>query len=373
MLRIGFCLHAMQVAGAEVLVSQIIHRLKDHIDPTIFCLDSIGQLGEELQSQGIPVVVLNRKPGLDIAMARRYANELNQRQIQLVHAHQYTPFFYTALARFRGANRTKILMTEHGRHYPDQVSSKRRLVNRWFLTRYADHSTACCRFSAQALEQNDGFRNVEVLYNGIDLSHHPARKSDSERAELRTRLGMRADHKYIVCIARFHPVKDHPTLLQGFAELAKAEPNVRLLLVGKGPDEDSLRALASDLGIADRIEFWGVRRDISDILQAADVFSLTSVSEAASITLLEAMANGCPVAITDVGGNGEHITHGEHGLLSPRGDHQSLASNLKQLIHEPEVAQRLATSARARVQSQFQLSKAIDRYLTHFRALAATQ
>ncbi len=184
---------------------------------------------------------------------------------------------------------------------------------------------------------------------------------------------MRADHKYIVCIARFHPVKDHPTLLRGFAELAKSEPNVRLLLVGKGPDEDSVRALATDLGIADRVEFWGVRRDISDILQAADVFSLTSVSEAASITLLEAMANGCPVAITDVGGNGEHITHCEHGLLSPRGDHQSLASNLKQLIHEPEYAKRLATSARARVQSQFQLSKAIDRYLTHFRALAATQ
>jgi glycosyltransferase involved in cell wall biosynthesis len=371
MLRIGFCLHAMQVAGAEVLVSQIIYRLKDHIDPTIFCLDSIGQLGEELQSQGIPVVVLNRKPGLDIAMARRYATELNQRQIQLVHAHQYTPFFYTALARFRGANRTKILMTEHGRHYPDVVSSKRRFVNRWFLTRYADHSTACCRFSAQALEQNDGFRNVEVLYNGIDLANHPARKSDSERADLRARLGMRPDQKYIVCIARFHPVKDHPTLLRGFAELAKTEPNVRLLLVGKGPDEDSLRALASDLGIADRVEFWGVRRDISNILQASDVFSLTSVSEAASITLLEAMANGSPVAITDVGGNGEHVRHGEHGLLSPRGDASALANNLHQLVNLPDFASDLAIAARERIDREFRLEKAISRYMSLYKNLVA--
>jgi len=373
MLRIGFCLHAMQVAGAEVLVSQIIHRLKDHIDPTIFCLDSIGQLGEELRIQGIPVVVLGRKPGLDTALAKRYASELNQRNISVVHAHQYTPFFYTALARFRGATRTKILMTEHGRHYPDIVSAKRRWINRWFLTRYADHSTACCRFSAEALERNDGFRNVEVLYNGIDITHHPERKSESERAELRARLGLKPDLRYIVCIARFHPVKDHPTLLRGFAELAKSEPQSRLVLVGTGPQEKELRALVNELQIADRVEFWGVRRDISDILQACDVFSLTSVSEAASITLLEAMANGCPVAITDVGGNGEHVTHGEHGLLSPRGDHRSLSNNLKQLIREPQYAHRLAASARARVQSQFQLSKAIDRYLTLFRALAATQ
>jgi glycosyltransferase involved in cell wall biosynthesis len=223
------------------------------------------------------------------------------------------------------------------------------------------------------LERNDGFRNVEVLYNGIDITHHPERKSESERAELRARLGLKPDLRYIVCIARFHPVKDHPTLLRGFAELAKSEPQSRLVLVGTGPQEKELRALVNELQIADRVEFWGVRRDISDILQACDVFSLTSVSEAASITLLEAMANGCPVAITDVGGNGEHVTHGEHGLLSPRGDHRSLSNNLKQLIREPQYAHRLAASARARVQSQFQLSKAIDRYLTLFRALAATQ
>jgi glycosyltransferase involved in cell wall biosynthesis len=368
-LRIGFCLHAMQVAGAEVLVTKIIESLRDSMDPTIFCLDSVGKLGEELIAQGVPLVSFERKPGLDLSVAKRMAQELTARRIELVHAHQYTPFFYTALARLRGASRTKILMTEHGRHYPDVVSPKRRWINRVVLSRLADRSTACCAFSARALEQNDGFRNVEVLYNGIDASDHPARKSDADRDALRTRLGLRPERIYITCIARFHPVKDHETLLRGFGILHSQLPETRLILVGTGEREATLRGLAEELGLGSAVEFWGVRRDISDILQACDIFSLTSVSEAASLTLLEAMANECPVAITEVGGNPEHVVHGVHGLLSKRGDPIGLAENLKALAGDPSGARRMAQAARQRVTSEFRLSSAIARYGELFRQI----
>jgi len=371
-LRVGFCLHAMQVAGAEVLVTQIIERLKGKIEPTIFCLDSIGKLGEELQAKGISVVLLDRRPGLDKAVPGRLAREFKSRRIQVVHAHQYTPFFYCALARLVGGGSTRILMTEHGRHYPDIVSAKRRWVNRLLLSNLAAHSTACCAFSARALERNDGFRNVEVLYNGIDSSLHPQRKSPAERQELRERLGLSSELVYITCIARFHPVKDHATLIRGFAKLHSVMPQTRLLLVGTGPQEAVLRSLVTELGVASAVEFWGVRRDISDILQACDVFSLTSLSEAASLTLLEAMANGCPVAITDVGGNPEHVTHSEHGLLSPRGDSEALAENLRRLVSDPKSAEQMAQAARLRVTSQFRLSDAIDRYEQLYDKLAAS-
>lgn len=359
----------MQVAGAEVLVSQIIDTLAGRIEPHIFCLDSIGQLGLELSSRGVPVVVLGRKPGIDLSLARRFAHELNNRRIQVVHAHQYTPFFYSALARMRGASQTKILMTEHGRHFPDVVSSKRRFVNRWFLTRYADYTTACCRFSAEALERLDGFRHVEVLYNGIQLDRHPSRLNEVDRQGLRQRLGLADDCRYIVCIARFHPVKDHGTLVRAFALLKKTHPKTGLILVGTGPEQSAMEALARELEIHDSVEFWGVRRDISDILQACDVFSLTSVSEAASITLLEAMANECPIAVTDVGGNGEHITHNVHGLLSPRGNPQKLSKNLSTLLVETELSMGMARNARHRVEQQFRLENAIARYAALYESL----
>jgi glycosyltransferase involved in cell wall biosynthesis len=181
---------------------------------------------------------------------------------------------------------------------------------------------------------------------------------------------MSPDTVYVVCIARFHPVKDHETLVRGFAILHSKEPATRLLLVGGGPQEGFLRNLVEQLGLGDSVEFWGIRRDISDILQACDIFSLTSVSEAASLTLLEAMANGCPVAITDVGGNPEHITHGVHGLLSKRADPQGLAENLERLIRDPVEAARMSRAARDRVTRDFLLSRAICRYEELFSQLA---
>lgn len=369
-LRIGFCLHSMNVAGAEVLVTQIIERLADRMEPTVFCLDSVGKLGEELQAKGVPVIAFGRKPGLDSGIASRFARELRDRRIQVLHAHQYTPFFYSALARMRGARSTRILMTEHGRHYPDVVSAKRRWINRLVLSRLADHSTACCAFSAKALEDKDGFRNVEVLYNGIDASAHPSRKSFQERQAIRNRLGLDPACIYITCIARFHPVKDHATLVRGFAILYREHPQTRLVLVGTGPDEAKLRSLVGELGITQAVEFWGVRRDISDILQACDVFSLTSLSEAASLTLLESMANGCPVAITDVGGNGEHIAHGVHGLLSPRSEAPALAANFKRIVEDYPSAERMAQAARERVSREFCLASAVEKYAELYRSLS---
>ena len=369
-IRVGFCLHAMNVAGAEVLVTQIIDRLNGRIEPTVFSLDSIGKLGEELQGKGIPVISFGRKPGFDRGVIAGFARELQSRRIDVIHAHQYTPFFYSGLARIRGSRSTKILLTEHGRHYPDVVSAKRRWINRLLLSRLADHSTACCAFSARALEQKDGFRNVEVLYNGIDASDHPARKSAKEREQIRARLGLSPDLRYIACIARFHAVKDHATLLRGFAGFHTKYSQTRLVLVGTGPEEQALRGLIDQLGIAHCVEFWGVRRDISDILQACDAFSLTSVSEASSLTLLEAMANGCPVAITDVGGNGEHITHGVNGLLSPRGDSEALAVNFERILLDYSEAESMARASRERVEVDFQFSRALARYMELYSSLS---
>ena len=113
-INVGFVMHTMQVAGAEVLVTQMIQQLAEQINPTIFCLDAIGKLGEQMQDKGVPVVILDRKPGLDLKVAKKLSIAAKQREIQVLHAHQYTPFFYSALSRLLYGNRSKILFTEHG-------------------------------------------------------------------------------------------------------------------------------------------------------------------------------------------------------------------------------------------------------------------
>ena len=379
-IRIGFVMHVMQVAGAEVLVERMIEELSDQIEPTIFCLDAIGTIGERLRDAGVPVVVLGRRPGLDWSLASRFATEISQRRIEILHAHQYTPFFYSALARLRGA-KAKILFTEHGRHYPDVISAKRRWANRLLLSRFADRSTACCAFSAAAIRDIEGFGSCDVLPNGVPLDDLPPRGDAAEQIALRQRLGLSPDSRYVACIARFHPVKDHPTLLRGWAELiqqlpdkalatGQSQPDVKLLLVGDGPERPQLESLCRELGIVDSVNFLGIRRDVADILRAVDVFTLTSVSEAASLTLLEAMASECPPVVTDVGGNGEHLTDGIEGRLVPRGDATALATALADLIVNPEVAQQYGQAARGRVLRQFDLKSAVAAYALIYRQLA---
>ena len=305
-LRVGFVMHIMQVAGAEVLVAEIIRRLGERIQPTIFCLDGIGTLGEQLQQQGIDVVCLNRHPGFDRSLAFRFAREIRQRKIDVLHAHQYTPFFYSALTRLLGARRTRIILTEHGRHFPDVVSPKRRIVNRLLLSRLADRINACSQFSGSALSQLDGFPadRVEVIYNGVDTEQFLA---PPDTSTARTQLGLDPQRLYVAMIARFHPIKDHESVLRAFQVVCQQRDDADLLLVGDGELRAAMEQLACDLDIRKRVHFWGVRDDVATILQAIDVFTLSSISEAASLTLLEAMACGRPVSVTHVGGNPEIV------------------------------------------------------------------
>jgi glycosyltransferase involved in cell wall biosynthesis len=367
-LRVAFVLHAMQVAGAEVLVAETVRRLAGRIAPTVFCLDAVGPLGERLRAEGVEVVCLGRRPGRDWRVAWRLANELRARAVEVVHAHQYTPFFYAALARLTMWRAPRVVLTEHGRHYPDVVSRLRRTANAWVLDRLADAVNAVCAFSAESLHRVDGFssKRIEVIENGIDL---PRYEPAADRAEFRRRLGLRPDRRHVVCVARFHPVKDHAMLLRAFAAVAAARADVNLLLVGDGPLRGDLERQAAALGVADRVRFLGVRSDVPDLLRAADVFALTSVSEAASLTLLEAMASRLPVVVTAVGGNPEIVRDGREGLLVPRGDAAAAAAALLRLLDDPAAAAAMGEAGRTRVEERYQLDRTIEAYFHLYQRL----
>jgi N-acetyl-alpha-D-glucosaminyl L-malate synthase BshA len=368
-IRVAFVLHVMQVAGAEVLVAETIRRLGHQIEPVVFCLDAIGPLGEILRGEGVAIHAFDRRPGWDVSVVTRMAQQIRTCRTQVLHAHQYTPFFYGALASRWAREGTRVIFTEHGRHYPDVVRTSRRVANRVVFSRLADRVTAVCDFSARALREVDGFgaRPIEVIENGIDVDRYgPAR----DRASLRRSLGLDPGRRYVTCVARFHPVKDHPMLLRAFGQVAPRHPDVDLLLAGDGPLRPSLEALAADLGMAGRVRFLGVRRDVPAILAASDVFVLSSVSEAASLTLLEAMATGVPVVVTDVGGNPEIVRDGVDGLLTPRGDAGAMAGALDRLLSDAALAGRLGCQARERAQAVYRLDRTVQRYADLYRELS---
>lgn len=365
-IRVGFVVHVMQVAGAEVLVRETIRRLGPAIEPTIFCLDRVGQIGDELVKEGVDLVCLDRKPGRDWGVSRRMAKHATDRKIDVMHAHQYTPFFYAALAKPLTRPPFQLILTEHGRHYPDIVNPKRRAFNRLVLDRFADAVNACIKFSAVALSRNDGFRGnrITVIENGIDVEHYGPTE---DRPALRRRLGLDPVAPLVVHVARHHPVKDQAMLIRGFAEVST--PGARLVMVGDGPLRGDLEALATSLGVRDRVDFVGIQSNVAEWLRAADVFVLTSLSEASSLTLLEAMATGLPVVVTAVGGNPEIVRDGVDGLHVPRGDWQACGAALTRLLNDATLRTTLGTNGRQRTHERYRLNQTIGQYFALYKRL----
>lgn len=348
-------LHTLHVGGAEVLAARLVRRLRGRDDFVFACLDELGTLGEELRGEGFTVEVLRRKPGLDLGCAWRLARLLRRHKVAVVQAHQYTPFTYAELARlFYPA---PVLFTEHGRHQPDYPRKKRMLFNRWMLRR-KDHVVAVGEAVKQALVVNEGIPpgRIEIVYNGIDTDRFTP--SPSLRETVRSELGLRQNDFAVMQVARLDYLKDHPTAVRALSRV----PDARLFLVGEGPERPAIDAEVARLNLADRVHFLGLRKDIPRLLQAADVFLLTSTSEGIPLTLIEAMATGLPVVTTDVGGTAEVVVEGTTGYLAPAQDDAALAVALRRLDDDVALRQRLGEAGRQRAVERFSEAQMAERY-----------
>lgn len=368
---IAHVLHRLDRAGAEVLAAGLAGALRDRYRFVFLCLDGLGPLAEALAADGFVVEALGRQPGIDRRLAKRLRSRLEAHDAQLVHAHQYTPFFYSAMSRgiFNpSAPRRPILFTEHGRHYPDTPSLKRTLANK-LLLRKPDRVTAVGRFVKQALIQNEAIPpdRITVIYNGIDPGPEP---TDQDRVLARERLGIDAHRPLVMHVARFHPVKDHATAIRAFARLHADRPDALLVLVGGGEGRSAIEAQAAELNLADAVRFTGPVDNARELIPAADLCILTSLSEGVSVTLLEAMAAAKPVLATDVGGNPEVVTHNRTGALAPRGDDARLAQAMHELLAHPAYTQRqLGSAGRAKLLEQFTAERMHNDYASCYQAM----
>jgi glycosyltransferase involved in cell wall biosynthesis len=163
----------------------------------------------------------------------------------------------------------------------------------------------------------------------------------------------------IVSVARFEAPKDQATLLAALARLADLD--WQLDLVGDGPTEAAHRALARRLGIAERVRFLGYQPDVAAILAGAQIFALSSRSEAFPRSVLEAMRAGLPVVASDAGGVSEAVENGVTGALVPRCDAASFSEALRRLIRDSALRQQQGAAARTRYQAHFRLEYMIEK------------
>ena len=211
---------------------------------------------------------------------------------------------------------------------------------------------------------------IKVMPLGIELE--PFLASDSARGGFRTDLGLDGRERLVGIVGRLFPIKNHRLFLEAAAVVARAEAHARFIVVGDGILRPELEACARELGIGDRVLFTGWRRDLPRIYADLDVLVVSSDNEGTPVAAIEAMASGCPVVATSVGGVPDVIRHGETGILVPPRSPRELAEGISAVLQDQALRAGLGEKARADVQERFDSRRMIaDGERLYLRLLAA--
>jgi len=293
----------------------------------------------ELAQAGIPVHDLAMACKWDVRILPRLARLLRRERIQILFTFMFHP---TLLGRVVG-RLCDVPVRISSERVMEWEGRGRRLLNRWTVP-LATHVVAVSGGVAAYAARE--FRippdRLTTIPNGVDLDHFRPVRRDRNVAP-----------PVIGCTARLHAKSDHATLLRAFARVSVRWPEARLLLLGRGPEEPRLRALAAALGISARVRFEGEQPDVAPYLSQMDVYVQPSVAEGMPNSVLEAMAAGLPVVATAVGGTPEVVLDGQTGLLVAPGDPSALADALLSLLADRRLAERFGRASRARVETHF--------------------
>lgn len=344
------------LGGTERQLAEIARALdRAHFEPHVGCFRPEGMRGDELRASNIPVVrfpVRSFYGSSAWTSARRMGRYLRQNRIQLVHTFDVPLNVFGVLAA--RAFHTPLVMSSQ-RAYRSLAPSMLRPLLR-VTDRLSDSIVVNCQAIRRHLIEDERVpaERIEVCYNGIDTSQfHPAHvERVPELREASLTIG-------VVCALR--PEKGLFTLLEGFARVRDEQPGLKLAIVGSGPLKAALEARSSELGIREMCVFQDATRDVPNWLRSLDIFVLPSFSEALSNALMEAMACGCAVVGSRVGGNMELIDEGRTGLLFDAGNPEQLARCLRLLISNNELRHRMGSAAGCSIQQNFSLLAAATR------------
>ena len=307
---------------------------------------------------------LGKRPGLDWRMVTRLWRVIREVKADVLHAHNEGAGFYAGLAGLLAGR--PVITTRHGASFGLDTLWVRRAAG--LLSR----RTVCVGKDVVRLaRQVDHLpaSRVRLIYNGVDTSQFaPDAKA---RARVRAELGFADTDRVLISVGRLALEKDYATLLQSLATAQGVAGQASLILVGDGPQREALSQEAERLGLAGRVRMLGDRQDVRDLLAAADVFVLSSISEGVSKALLEAMAVGLPVVATSVGGTPEVVEEGVTGLLVPPSRPDVLGQALDgRFCDDSSLAERLGRAGRERAQERFSVQATVAAYVELYREVA---
>ncbi len=370
--RILHVINSFDIGGNERFLVELVRRLdRVEFDQEV-CVPDRGRdysfdLKQICESLDLPVHVIEARHNLDAGIGRALRALMAARGYDIVHTHLVLSQFWGRRAAMAAG--VKRIISSEQNAYRFKVYPPFRWIEQR-LTRATERVIACSEHVRDHLVRNVGLppEKVAVVYNGVDTeAFAPADTDDPARAATRAELGIESGEKVIGTVGHLNRQKGHDVLIEAMAKVLEREPAARLVIAGRGPLRKRLEALAVKRGVAEKVTFAGLVSDVARLLKAFDVFAFPSLWEGFGIALVEAMATGLPVVASETGGITEIVQDSVSGLLVRPGDRRELAEGLIEVLHEADLARKLAQNALARIRERFALERTVEQVATIYR------
>jgi L-malate glycosyltransferase len=362
-----------RTGGTERHLAQLVAGLKAWaFDATVVVFDrGENPLLEGMAAAGVPVIHLpvgrEYVPNA-LIQAWRLWRLIRQQRYDIVQTyHQKADTYGALIARAAGVRHLISSKRDTGQlRKPLHTFLNRRLSGLFEAIIMAADGV---RAAVAARDRLDASARIITIYNGVDTRQFRPPQA-AERVAARAQLGFEEEDFVVGMIAGLRPEKNHDVLLAALTQLAPQVPRLRVLLVGAGPLLEHYRAQVAQGPLRAATVFAGDVPQVRDYAWAMDVGCLTPGSnEGFSNAVLEQMATGLPMIVTDVGGNAEAVAAGESGYVIAPGASAALAQALRRLCQDPALRAAMGRAARARVEARFSLEQMCARHAQLYRLL----
>ncbi|WP_102226395.1 glycosyltransferase [Acidimangrovimonas sediminis] len=370
--RIRHVIDGLGPGGAERLLAAYLPRIASQgfeVDVVALQEKFGNHMHGALTDGGIPVTRLEVSKLRNLRQVRSFLQNMRATAPDLIHAHLE---FATLLGSLSGRMLNRpVVATLHTLDLPGL--SSRRDMRRWLMyrtmARWTDRTICLTNANAESARNSGlGRARILVLPNGVEIEDYDAPPRTS-RAELRRSFGIAPTAPLIVSVCVLRPEKGVDRLLRAFPAIREAVPAAHLLVVGDGVMRAKWEELAWSEGIADRVHFAGQRRDVADIMRAADLFALPTLFDAQPTVVMEAMAARLPVVASHVGGIPDMVEDGITGRLVRPDNPSALARAIIPLLADPALAQGYGAAGRQRVETDFSMDRQIAKLCTLYDGL----
>lgn len=360
-----FIIWSLEKGGAERFLASLVQNLdREKVDPVVCCLNWKGIWAKELEEKGIKVIALEKKMGLDLRAFFKLIKFMKQERFDIVNTQLWeSDTMGRAAAILAGIP----VIISTAQNVDVWKKWRHRAIDR-VLSFWTDKIISVSEAAREYYHKEVGIPSskITVIPNAIDTSKF---ENTGKIDHLYDELGVKKENFVLTCVGRLTEQKGQVYLLDSVALLKDRYPNIRVLLIGEGENENSLRKLCADLHINTMVHFLGFRNDIAQILKLSDALVLPSIYEGLPLCVLEAMSAAKPAIVTDAGGNREVVEDKKTGFIVPPRDTVALAEAIKNLITLPDKGKAIGEKGREIIRNNFSIKTIADRTTELFLSL----